>query len=74
MTIICFGDSLTAGFQSPTAEHPGGQETPYGRYLQEWLGPSIEIEISGLHGVDLPAVRLAPRDRGLKCAVAVSET
>lgn len=50
MTIICFGDSLTAGFQSPTAEHPGGQETPYGRYLQEWLGPSIEIEISGVCG------------------------
>jgi lysophospholipase L1-like esterase len=26
--ILCFGDSLTAGFQSPTSEHPTGQETP----------------------------------------------
>ena len=50
MTIICFGDSLTTGFQSPTPEHPAGQETPYGRYLQEWLGPSIEIKISGVCG------------------------
>lgn len=45
--IICFGDSLTAGFQSPTSEYPTGQETPYGRFLQEWLGPSVEIRVSG---------------------------
>ena len=50
MTIICFGDSLTAGFQSPTPEYPGGQETPYGRFLQEWLGPSVEIRVSGICG------------------------
>jgi acyl-CoA thioesterase I len=50
MTIICFGDSLTAGFQSPTPEHPGGQETPYGRFLQERLGPSIEVRTSGICG------------------------
>ncbi|HET7910000.1 MAG TPA: GDSL-type esterase/lipase family protein [Nitrospira sp.] len=50
MTIICFGDSLTAGFQSPTHEHPRGEETPYGRFLQEWLGPSIEIRVSGICG------------------------
>ncbi len=48
--ILCFGDSLTAGFQSPTAEHPAGQETPYGRFLQEWLGPSVEVRISGICG------------------------
>jgi acyl-CoA thioesterase-1 len=48
--ILCFGDSLTAGFQSPTSEHPTGQETPYGRFLQEWLGPSVEIRISGICG------------------------
>jgi len=39
VTIVCFGDSLTAGFQSPTPEHPGGQETPYGRFLQIVKGP-----------------------------------
>jgi lysophospholipase L1-like esterase len=50
VTIICFGDSLTAGFQSPTPQHPGGQQTPYGRFLQEWLGPSIEVRVSGICG------------------------
>ena len=48
--IICFGDSLTAGFQSPTSENPIGQETPYGQYLAEWLGASVEIRISGICG------------------------
>ena len=48
--IICFGDSLTAGFQSPTPENPTGQETPYGQFLQEWLGGSAEIRVSGICG------------------------
>lgn len=50
MTIICFGDSLTAGFQSPSPEHPTGQETPYGRFLQELLGASVEVRVSGICG------------------------
>jgi len=48
--ILCFGDSLTAGFQSPTSENPTGQQTPYGDFLQEWLGPSVEVRISGICG------------------------
>ena len=48
--IVCFGDSLTAGFQSPTSENPMGQETPYGQYLAEWLGASVEIRICGICG------------------------
>ncbi|HSB44864.1 MAG TPA: GDSL-type esterase/lipase family protein [Nitrospira sp.] len=48
--IICFGDSLTAGFQSPTPENPAGQETPYGQFLQERLGASVEIRVSGICG------------------------
>jgi lysophospholipase L1-like esterase len=48
--IVCFGDSLTAGFQSPTLENPGGLETPYGNFLQEWLGDSVEIRVSGICG------------------------
>lgn len=48
--IVCFGDSLTAGFQSPNPENPGGEDRPYGRYLQEWLGPSVEVRISGICG------------------------
>jgi lysophospholipase L1-like esterase len=50
VTIICFGDSLTAGFQSPSLEDPVGQETPYGRFLQEWLGPSVDVRITGICG------------------------
>jgi lysophospholipase L1-like esterase len=48
--IVCFGDSLTAGFQSPTSESPMGLETPYGHYLQEWLGTSTEVQVRGICG------------------------
>lgn len=48
--VMCFGDSLTAGFQSPTAEHPTGQETPYGRYLQDYLGGAARVRTSGVCG------------------------
>jgi acyl-CoA thioesterase I len=48
--IVCFGDSLTAGFQSPTPQRPTGQEAPYGQFLQEWLGSSVEVRISGICG------------------------
>lgn len=48
--LVCFGDSLTAGFQSPTRQHPSGQETPYGSFLQEWLGPSVGVLVSGVCG------------------------
>lgn len=48
--IVCFGDSLTAGFQSPTSEQPMGQETPYGHVLQEWLGAAVEVRVSGICG------------------------
>ncbi len=48
--IICFGDSLTAGYQAPTPLHPQGSETPYGTYLQQWLGPAVEVRISGICG------------------------
>jgi len=48
--IVCFGDSLTAGFQSPTADNPQGLETPYGRFLQELIGPSVCVSVSGICG------------------------
>jgi acyl-CoA thioesterase I len=48
--IVCFGDSLTAGFQSPTSDHPQGTETPYGRFLQELTGPSVRVSVSGICG------------------------
>jgi len=48
--ILCFGDSLTAGFQSPTPENLSGQETPYGHFLQEWIQGAAEIRVSGICG------------------------
>lgn len=48
--IVCFGDSLTAGFQSPTADNPRGIETPYGGFLQELTGPAVRVSVSGICG------------------------
>lgn len=48
--VICFGDSLTAGFQSPTSENPAGEETPYGHFLQDMLGGVVQVRISGICG------------------------
>lgn len=48
--IVCFGDSLTAGFQSPTPDNPQGAETPYGRFLQELIGPAVRVSVSGICG------------------------
>ena len=39
--IICFGDSLTAGFQSPTRENPSGRDTPYGQFLPSHYVPIL---------------------------------
>jgi lysophospholipase L1-like esterase len=48
--VICFGDSLTAGFQSPTRENPQGQSTPYGDWLQSLLGSTARVRVSGVCG------------------------
>ena len=48
--VLCFGDSLTAGFQSPSQNNPAGDETPYGVFLQEMIGPSMQVAISGICG------------------------
>ncbi|MEY4703863.1 MAG: hypothetical protein RL042_46 [Nitrospirota bacterium] len=48
--ILCFGDSLTAGFQAPTVDNPHGMETPYGRFLQELIGSSVRVSVSGICG------------------------
>lgn len=48
--IVCFGDSLTAGFQSPTRENPQGSSTPYGESLQESIGSAGRVSISGICG------------------------
>lgn len=48
--VICFGDSLTAGFQSPSREHPTGEDTPYGQFLQDYLGTTAQVHTSGICG------------------------
>jgi len=48
--IVCFGDSLTVGFQSPSVDNPQGTETPYGRFLQTLTGPSARVSVSGICG------------------------
>jgi acyl-CoA thioesterase I len=45
--IICFGDSLTAGFQSPTQDNPAGRGTPYGQFLQSFLGVGTMVRTTG---------------------------
>jgi lysophospholipase L1-like esterase len=48
--VICFGDSLTAGFQSPTRDNPTGRETPYGQFLQSLVSDEVHVCISGICG------------------------
>jgi len=48
--IVCFGDSLTAGFQSPTPGCFDFLETPYGRYLEDRLRGRARVHVSGICG------------------------
>ena len=48
--IICFGDSLTAGFQSPAPGCPDFLETPYGKFLEERLRNRARVWVSGVCG------------------------
>lgn len=48
--ILCFGDSLTAGYQTPGSAQPYAEETPYGQVLQEYLGEQGRVEVSGICG------------------------
>lgn len=48
--VVCFGDSLTVGYQSPTQGCPDMQETPYGAFLQDRLGTRARIAVSGICG------------------------
>ena len=48
--IVCFGDSLTVGYQSPTPACPEHRETPYGTFLQQRLGDSYQVIVRGVSG------------------------
>lgn len=49
ITIACFGDSLTEGYQSGS-ESGGTGFTPYGQWLQEWIGVRGTVWIRGVCG------------------------
>ncbi len=48
--LVCFGDSLTAGYQA--APHGFGviEDAPYGGFIQEWVGGRARIVVSGICG------------------------
>ena len=48
--IVCFGDSLTAGYQTAGPAHAEAKSTPYGEVLQERLGNQAQVEVSGICG------------------------
>ena len=48
--IVCFGDSLTAGYQSPARDNSTGRETPYGQFLEQFLGGRGIVAVSGVCG------------------------
>ncbi len=50
LKIVCFGDSLTLGWESPTFRTPVVQNIPYGRYIQEWLGDRGLVIVRGVCG------------------------
>ncbi len=50
LKIVCFGDSLTLGYQTPTPWDPCVDHIPYGTYLQEWLGARGEVLVRGICG------------------------
>jgi acyl-CoA thioesterase-1 len=50
LKIVCFGDSLTLGYQSPTLRSPSVQNIPYGNYVQEWLGDRGRVLVHGVCG------------------------
>jgi acyl-CoA thioesterase I len=48
--ILCFGDSLTAGYQSPSRDNPTGRETPYGQFLEQFMEGRGAVAVSGICG------------------------
>ena len=58
LKIVCFGDSLTLGFQSPNPRSPVVANIPYGTYLQEWLGARGQVRVQGVCGETTQDMRL----------------
>ena len=48
--LVCFGDSLTAGYQVQVETGMPLPDVPYGGFLQEWLGARGKIVVKGICG------------------------
>jgi acyl-CoA thioesterase-1 len=58
LKIVCFGDSLTLGYQSPTLRAPFVKNIPYGTYVQKWLGERGQVLVRGVCGETTQDMRL----------------
>ena len=48
--LVCFGDSLTAGYQVQAETGMPLPDVPYGGFLQEWLGARGRVSVKGICG------------------------
>lgn len=48
--LVCFGDSLTAGYQVRAETGMPLPDVPYGGFLQEWLGARGRVSVKGICG------------------------
>ncbi len=48
--LVCFGDSLTAGYQVQAETGMLLPDVPYGGFLQEWLGARGRVSVKGICG------------------------
>lgn len=48
--LVCFGDSLTAGYRVQAVTGMPLPDVPYGGFLQEWLGARGRVSVKGICG------------------------
>ncbi len=48
--LVCFGDSLTVGYQVRAETGTPLPDVPYGGFLQEWLGARGRVSVKGICG------------------------
>ena len=48
--LVCFGDSLTAGYQMGAGGFGLNVDTPPGGFIQQWIGARAEIVVTGICG------------------------
>ena len=48
--LVCFGDSLTAGYQTGVGGFGLNADTPYGGFIQQWVGGGAKIVVTGICG------------------------